>query len=107
MKKLAMLTLVVRDYDLLLWEDGDGMPRQLKFEETLAGNLTVKLVAFGYSAFTAGRYPKAVEALEAAAKKWPENNEAAYFLALGYEDVKKQGKAIAILREVKIGRAHV
>jgi HK97 family phage major capsid protein len=44
----------------LLWEDGDGMPRQLRFEQTLGQNLTVKLVIYGYAAFTAGRYPQAV-----------------------------------------------
>jgi len=44
----------------LLWEDGDGMPRQLRFEQTLGQNLTVKLVVYGYAAFTAGRYPQAV-----------------------------------------------
>lgn len=42
-----------------LWEDGDGTPRQLKFEQTAGGNLTVKLVLYGYAAFTAGRYPAA------------------------------------------------
>jgi len=36
-----------------------GEPFQLRFEETLGGNLTVKLVVFSYSAFTAGRYPAA------------------------------------------------
>jgi HK97 family phage major capsid protein len=44
----------------LLWEDGDGMPRQLRFEQTLGQNLTVKLIVYGYAAFTAGRYPQAV-----------------------------------------------
>lgn len=53
------LIIVSRAPDLLLWEEGDGMPRQARFEQTLAGNLTVKLVVYGYSAFTAGRYPKA------------------------------------------------
>lgn len=43
----------------LLWEDGDGMPRQLRFEQTLGNQLTVKLVCYGYAAFTAGRYPVA------------------------------------------------
>lgn len=51
--------LVGRADDFLLWEEGDGMPRQVRFEETLGGNLTVKLVVYGYSAFTAGRYPEA------------------------------------------------
>lgn len=52
--------IVARSSDLLLWEDGDGMPTQLRFEQTLGGQLTVKLVVYGYAAFTAGRYPKAV-----------------------------------------------
>jgi hypothetical protein len=43
----------------LLWEDGDGMPKQLRFEQTLGNQLTVKLVVYGYAAFTAGRYPGA------------------------------------------------
>lgn len=51
---------VYRAEDLLLWEDGDGMPRQLRFEQTTGGSLTTKLVAYGYAAFTAGRYPAAV-----------------------------------------------
>lgn len=54
---------VVLAYDprvSILWEEGDGMPRQLRFEQTLAQNLTVKLVVYGYAAFTAARYPKAV-----------------------------------------------
>jgi hypothetical protein len=42
--------------DQILWEDGDGTPNQLKFEETIAGSLTCKLVVYGYAAFTAGRY---------------------------------------------------
>ena len=50
--------IVARREDLLLWEDGDGMPRELRFE--LGNQLTVKLVAYGYAAFTAGRYPHAV-----------------------------------------------
>jgi HK97 family phage major capsid protein len=54
------VVIVARREDLLLWEDGDGMPRQLNFEQTLGANLTVKLVAYGYAAFTAGRYPTAV-----------------------------------------------
>jgi hypothetical protein len=52
--------LVYRAQDLILWEDGDGMPQQLRFEQTLGNQLTIKLVAFGYCAFTAGRYPSAV-----------------------------------------------
>ena len=52
--------IVYRAEDLMLWEDGDGTPRELRFEQTLGNQLTVKLVAYGYFAFTAGRYPSAV-----------------------------------------------
>lgn len=51
--------IVARLADLMLWEDGDGTPQQLRFEQTTGGSLTVKLVAYGYAAFTAGRYPLA------------------------------------------------
>lgn len=52
--------IVTRAGDNLLWEDGDGMPRELRFEQTLGNQLTVKLVVYGYIGFTAGRYPTAV-----------------------------------------------
>lgn len=42
-----------------LWEDNGGVPRQLKFEQTLGNQLTVKLVLYNYAAFTAARYPVA------------------------------------------------
>lgn len=54
------VVLVLRVTDHILWWEGDGMPRQLRFEETNGGSLSVKLVVYGYSAFTAGRYPKGV-----------------------------------------------
>lgn len=50
---------VVNTSHLLLFENGDGMPNQLKFEQTLGNQLTVKLVVYNYAAFTAGRYPTA------------------------------------------------
>jgi len=54
------LVWVYDNTKIILWEDGDGMPNQLRFEQTLGNQLTVKLVAYGYIAFTAGRYPTAV-----------------------------------------------
>lgn len=51
--------VVARLEDLLLWEENGGVPRELRFEQTLGNQLTVKLVAYGYAAFTAGRYPLA------------------------------------------------
>ncbi|MBW4033026.1 MAG: phage major capsid protein [Acidobacteria bacterium] len=52
--------IVARRFDMILWEDGDGAPRQLRFEQTLGTQLTVELVAYDYFAFTAGRFPTAV-----------------------------------------------
>jgi HK97 family phage major capsid protein len=48
---------VYRTQDFYLWEEGDGLPRQLRFEETLGNQLTVKLVVYGYIALTGERYP--------------------------------------------------
>jgi HK97 family phage major capsid protein len=44
--------------ELHLWEEPNA-PLTVRAEQTQAGSLTVKLVVFGYSAFTAGRYPSA------------------------------------------------
>jgi HK97 family phage major capsid protein len=44
--------------ELFLWEQ-PGSPLLIRAEQTGAGNLSVKLVVYGYSAFTAGRYPGA------------------------------------------------
>lgn len=51
--------IVARSADLHVFEEGDGMPRELRFEQTTGGSLTVKLVAYSYFAATAGRYPTA------------------------------------------------
>jgi len=42
-----------------LWEEGSGLPTELKFDQTTGGSLTTKLVVYSYAAFTAGRYPLA------------------------------------------------
>lgn len=52
------VVLGVTAQELHLWEDS-GAPLLVRAEQTAAGNLTVKLVVYGYSAFTAGRYPGA------------------------------------------------
>lgn len=54
------IVLILDSDELHLWEDGDGMPRQLSFEQTTGGSLTTKLLVYSYVAFTAGRYPQAV-----------------------------------------------
>jgi HK97 family phage major capsid protein len=50
--------LVLRVPDLLFWQEGDGSPRQFRFEQANAPQ-SIRLAIWGYSAFTAGRYPKA------------------------------------------------
>lgn len=49
--------IVMFGEDHILWEVGDGTPRELRFEEIQGDTLEVKLVVYGYTAFTAGRYP--------------------------------------------------
>ncbi|HET7486843.1 MAG TPA: phage major capsid protein [Acidimicrobiales bacterium] len=51
--------IIHRREDSIIWEEGDGMPRELRFEEPKGTQLTVQLVVYGYSAFTAERYPVA------------------------------------------------
>jgi HK97 family phage major capsid protein len=55
--------IVARREDLWLWENNNGAPSELVFQQTLGNQLTVKLIAYGYAAFTAGRYPSAVGVL--------------------------------------------
>lgn len=42
-----------------LWEQGDGSPMMLRFEQPKAAELDVTMIVYGYAAFTAGRYPNA------------------------------------------------
>ena len=49
--------LCVTAPELHYWDEGG--PRFIRAEQTGAGNLTIKFVLYGYSAFTAGRYPAA------------------------------------------------
>ncbi|MBI5201207.1 MAG: tetratricopeptide repeat protein [Elusimicrobia bacterium] len=48
----------------------------------------------------ANRIKEAVRALEEAHKKWPDNDDVAYFLALGYDDLKETDKAADLLKEL-------
>lgn len=45
--------------ELHLWEEGSGEPMMLRFEQPKAAELDVTMIVYGYSAFTANRYPKA------------------------------------------------
>ena len=52
--------IVARREDLILWEESNGLPKQLRFDEPLGNQLETILVVYSYAAFTAGRYPSAV-----------------------------------------------
>jgi tetratricopeptide (TPR) repeat protein len=47
-----------------------------------------------------GRYDKAIALMEESRKKWPENLEVAYFLALGYDDTRKVSRALELLKTI-------
>jgi hypothetical protein len=42
-----------------LFEQGNGEPMMLRFEQPKAAELDVTMIVYGYSAFTANRYPNA------------------------------------------------
>ena len=45
--------------ELHLWEQGSGEPMMLRFEQPKGAELDVQMIVYGYSAFTANRYPNA------------------------------------------------
>jgi HK97 family phage major capsid protein len=56
--------VIVADFrDLMLMEDSSAAPAQLRFDDVLSGTLGVRLLAYGYSAFAAGRQPKAISVI--------------------------------------------
>ena len=55
--------IITRRQDVLHMEDA-GAPVGLELEEVLADQLSVRMVAYGFSAFTAGRYPVATCVLQ-------------------------------------------
>lgn len=44
--------------ELHLWEQGNGDPMMLRFEQPKAAELDITMIVYGYAAFTANRYPK-------------------------------------------------
>jgi HK97 family phage major capsid protein len=51
--------IIANTQELHLWEEGDGAPMYLRFDQPKAAELDVLAVVYGYSAFTAARYPNA------------------------------------------------
>jgi len=53
-------TIYVGNYqELHLWEQGNGDPMMLRFEQPKAAELDVTMIVYGYSCATANRYPNA------------------------------------------------
>jgi HK97 family phage major capsid protein len=53
--------IIVADFrDLYLFEDNGGAPQQLRVDQVLADQLSLRFVAYGYSALAAGRQPSAI-----------------------------------------------
>lgn len=50
--------IITRAQESVLWEE-PGTPLRLRFEEVLGHQLSIRFVVYGFSAFTAGRYPLA------------------------------------------------
>jgi len=53
------LIYVGNTQELHLFEEGDGSPMMLRFEQPKGAELDVQMIVYGYSAFTANRYPAA------------------------------------------------
>lgn len=62
---------------------------------------TVLRLSYYYT--QSGRYDKAITLLEDAHKKWPDNLEITYFLALGYDDTRKTSRAVELLKAILAG----
>lgn len=45
--------------ELHLWEQGNGAPMMLRFEQPKSQELDVTMIVYGYAAYTANRYPNA------------------------------------------------
>ena len=54
------IIVVMRASDSLLMESGGGAPFELRFDQPLAHQLTVRLVIYSYCGFTAARQPKSI-----------------------------------------------
>ena len=56
--------IVTRRDNLLYWSDGNDAPAVVRYDSVGANTLTIRMVGFGYSAWTAGRNPSAVAVIQ-------------------------------------------
>lgn len=86
---------------LLAEQEGDfaAAAKALQDSAALKDDAAVNL-RLSYYFTQAGQLKDAVAVLEKAHQRWPESEEIAYFLALGYDDLKQAGKAAELMRRV-------
>ncbi|HVE11959.1 MAG TPA: tetratricopeptide repeat protein, partial [Elusimicrobiota bacterium] len=86
---------------LIAEQEGDfaAAAASLKASAALKEDSAVSL-RLSYYLTQAGQLREAVQTLEAARAKWPDSEDVAYFLALGYDDLKEPAKAAALLSEL-------
>lgn len=86
---------------LMAEEAGDfkEAARQVQDSAALAEDAALNL-RLSYYLTQDGRLKEAVAVLDAAHKRWPENEEVAYFLGLGLDDLKEPARAAAMMERV-------
>ncbi|MFA6317097.1 MAG: tetratricopeptide repeat protein [Elusimicrobiota bacterium] len=89
-------------YIAAIWEakgDFGRAAEELRTSSALKEDLWLNL-RLSYFLTQAGKLKEAVAVLENARQRWPDNDETAYYLALGYDDLKLPAKAVAVLRSI-------
>jgi tetratricopeptide (TPR) repeat protein len=71
----------------------------IKTSAALADDHALNL-RLSYCYTQAGQLAEAVRTLEAAHERWPTDDQVAYYLALGYDDLKASEKSVKLLRQV-------
>src|SRR5262249_46359208 len=104
---LAARALAPGDPDACSWLAADAERREDYAEAARILSSSTALaqdpglhVRLSYYLSQAGRLPDAVAVLEKAHARWPGNDRVGYYLALGYDDLKRRDKAIETMRAV-------
>ncbi|MBI4677381.1 MAG: tetratricopeptide repeat protein [Elusimicrobia bacterium] len=85
-----------------IWEakgDFAKAAEELRTSSALKDDLWLNL-RLSYFLTQAEKLKEAVAVLENARRRWPDNDEVAYYLALGLDDLKLAPKAVALLRAI-------
>ncbi|MDD5656628.1 MAG: tetratricopeptide repeat protein [Elusimicrobia bacterium] len=80
-------------------DDWAAAAAYLKDSAALAEDASLCL-RLSYYHTQAGDLAAAVDVLEAAHRRWPADDQVAYYLALGYDDIKRGAQAVELLRRV-------